>query len=185
MSSNSRTSSDPPAKRAKVSHKSSNEVVDDVSISEKAPTMTGPAAADSAALEEEEGGEEEGENEKDGGELNQEDSTGRTKKLGTGSWQRCGVGGCDFKSKQTGHLKRHKANIHGVDVKWLKCDQCDFKSKNNSNLKTHKANVHGVDVKWFKCNQCVYKCKNNGHLKQHKAHVHGIDVKWFKCDQCA
>ena len=50
MSSNSRTSSEPPAKRAKVSHKSNNEVVDDVSISDEAPTMTGSAAADEAAL---------------------------------------------------------------------------------------------------------------------------------------
>ena len=69
-------------------------------------------------------------------------------------------------------------------MKWFKCDQCGFKSKENGSLKRHKSNVHGIDVKWFNCDQCEYKCKENGTLKQHKAGVHGIDVKWFKCDQC-
>jgi len=244
MSSNSGTSSEPPAKRAKVSHKSNNEVVDDVSISDEAPTMTGSAAADEAALaaceekareldeaselrtalgrrvkvegereelaaviegakaadgraeerragkvavkveegaegeEYVEGGEEEEEEEEE------EEGEMETVKAGT-SWHMCGIVGCVYKSKHSGTLKQHKAAIHGIDVKWVKCDQCEYKCKRGSTLKTHKAFVHDISVKWFKCDQCEHKSKKNSNLKIHKAAVHGIDVKWIKCDKCA
>jgi len=132
-----------------------------------------------------EGGEKDGGIEDEGKGEKEEDRGGRAKKTqAVGSWHRCGVGGCDFKSKQSGNLKKHKANIHDVDVKWFMCDQCEYKSKQSVTLKQHKANMHGIDVKWVKCDQCNYKCKVVASLKKHKAAVHDVDVQWFKCDQC-
>ena len=29
------------------------------------------------------------------------------------------------------------------------CDCCDYKTKKNSDLKRHKANVHEIDVTWY------------------------------------
>ena len=129
--------------------------------------------------------EEEGEKEEDGSELDQEEVAGRAKKQASGSWHRCGVGGCDYKSKHSGNLKKHKAFIHGIGVQWFKCDQCAYKCKEHGHLKQHKASVHGIDVKWYKCGQCEFKSKVNSNLKVHKANIHGIDVKWFKCDECS
>jgi len=134
--------------------------------------------------EEEEEGKEEDKEGEDRGEMVEKESTSRTKKQASESWIRCGVGGCVYKCKRNDNLKRHKASVHDMDVKWYKCDQCEFKCKDNSHLKVHKANIHGVDVEWFKCDQCEYKCKENSNLKQHKANKHGVDVKWRRCDQC-
>jgi hypothetical protein len=117
-------------------------------------------------------GEKEGEKEENGGELDQGESTGRAKKKAAGSWHRCGVGGCAYKCKQSGNIRQHKAHIHGIDVRWFRCDQCAYKCKENSRLKVHKASVHGIDVKWFKCDKCEYKCKENGTLTRHKAAKH-------------
>ena len=69
-------------------------------------------------------------------------------------------------------FKQHKANIHGIDVKWFKCDQCEYKCKSNGNLKKHKAHKHGIDAKWFNCDQRNYKCKRNFDLKKHKDRRH-------------
>ena len=99
---------------------------------------------------------------------------------------KCDLLGCNFKTKQKSHLKRHKSFVHDINVKWFSCDipGCDHKSKQKSNLKVHKAVIHDIDVKWFSCDisECGYKCKQKHHLKRHKANVHEIDVKWFSCD---
>jgi hypothetical protein len=94
---------------------------------------------------------------------------------------------CGYETKQTGHLKRHKAFKHGENVVWFRCDKpdCDFKVKEKGSLKQHKANKHGENVVWFCCDQsdCDYKCKEAGSLKRHKAFKHGENVVWFCCDQ--
>jgi len=93
---------------------------------------------------------------------------------------------CEFKTKYPSRLKRHKSDIHNIDVKWHHCNigECKYKCKNNSDLKKHKAFIHDIDVKWYKCNidECEYKCKSNSELKRHKAYIHDIDVKWYYCD---
>ena len=93
---------------------------------------------------------------------------------------------CDYKTKNSSHLKEHKARIHDIDVKWYHCDidNCKSKFKSNSHLKEHKAHKHDIDVKWYHCDidDCEYKCKSNCLLKQHKSRIHDIDVKWYKCD---
>ena len=49
---------------------------------------------------------------------------------------------CDYKAKQAGNLKQHKANVHDIDVVWHPCDKCDYKAKTATNLKRHRAKVH-------------------------------------------
>ena len=41
------------------------------------------------------------------------------------------------------------------------CDYCDAKFKKSSDLKRHRANVHLIDVIWYECDCCDYKSKNN------------------------
>jgi len=83
-------------------------------------------------------------------------------------------------------LKRHKSDVHDIDVTWYKCDVegCDHKAKKKGDLKRHKASIHNIDVTWYKCDVeiCDYKGKRKGHLKQHKSDVHDIGDK--QCDIC-
>jgi uncharacterized Zn-finger protein len=97
---------------------------------------------------------------------------------------------CEYKTNLSANLKRHKAQIHDIDVKWFYCDidDCEFKCKSNSELKTHKAYSHNINVKWYFCDvkDCEFKFKDNSHLKRHKLYTHNIDVTWYYCniDQC-
>ena len=190
MSSNGRNSSSPPAKRSKVSHRSTSRIVYDVNgelafadvleglgpggepegdLGREPDREPGREAGGSVGLAGAEVNEGDGVEIREGGEAEKEEEE---KKKAGGSWLRCGVGGCAFKCKYRSDLKVHKAHVHGIDVKWFKCDQCDHKSKQNGDLKQHKAHIHGIDVKWFKCDKCEYKCKQNGDLKRHKAFKH-------------
>jgi len=49
---------------------------------------------------------------------------------------------CAKENKQNINLKRHKAHVHGVDVKRYKCDKCDYKRKQQGNFKARRANHH-------------------------------------------
>ena len=101
----------------------------------------------------------------------------------------CGEEGCEYKTKQAGHLKTHKASVHDIDVTYFVCDVngCQYKVKQAGNLKTHKANVRDIDVAshkaYFLCdvNGCKYKAKVPGSVKLHRAYVHDIDVTYFLC----
>ena len=99
----------------------------------------------------------------------------------------CKIDGCSYATKQAGNLRRHQANIHGVDVVFYPCNQkgCDFKAKKASHLRTHQASIHGVDVVYYPCNQegCDYKAKEAKDLRKHQANIHDIGVKWHECDQ--
>ena len=93
---------------------------------------------------------------------------------------------CDYKTNHLGNLKRHKAQIHDIDVTWYYCDidKCNSKFKEHQTLKRHKANIHGIDVKWYYCDidKCNSKFKTNGTLKRHKANIHDIGIIWNRCD---
>ncbi len=93
---------------------------------------------------------------------------------------------CEYVSKSKGHLKRHQAYKHDIDVIYYYCDveDCKYKAKSNSGLKKHKANIHNLDVKWYYCDiqECDSKFKSNGHLTRHKRNVHDINVKYYRCD---
>ena len=97
---------------------------------------------------------------------------------------KCDIDGCDFKSKYKASVKKHKANIHNIDVIWYFCDNCEYKSKSSSHLKRHKRNKHGMLVIWHWCDikGCRFKCKEAHNILQHKIYTHDIDVQWFKCD---
>ena len=58
----------------------------------------------------------------------------------------CEVGGCDYKSKIKGNLRKHKAFVHDIDVVYYLCDVdgCEYKTKTTSNLRQHKTGFHGI-----------------------------------------
>ena len=89
---------------------------------------------------------------------------------------RCDVAGCTFECKLSGNLKKHKSDVHDIDVIWHHCDVvgCKFKAKQSSNLKQHKSNVHDIGVVWHHCgvNGCTFKAKTTGNLKKHKKSMH-------------
>ena len=60
----------------------------------------------------------------------------------------CDIENCQYKAKQKGHLKLHKANIHNIDVTWYHCDieDCEYKAKQKRNLKQHKENIHKKNI---------------------------------------
>jgi ssDNA-binding Zn-finger/Zn-ribbon topoisomerase 1 len=98
----------------------------------------------------------------------------------------CNQPDCDFRTKETGTLKQHKANKHDMNVVWHLCNQpdCDFKAKHASDLRQHEANKHNIDITWRLCNQpgCNFKSKTMGHLNLHKADIHDIGVVVHCCD---
>ena len=64
------------------------------------------------------------------------------------------------------------------------CDKCDFNTEYKSTLKRHKASVHNIDVRWFYCDQpnCDHKCKHNSDLKRHLQNLHDMGDK--ECEIC-
>ena len=59
-------------------------------------------------------------------------------------WHFCEEPDCDYKAKEKGGLKQHKANVHDMDVVWHFCEEpdCDYKAKQKGDLKQHEVNVH-------------------------------------------
>ena len=58
----------------------------------------------------------------------------------------CGEGLCEYYSNRADSLKRHKANIHEIDVTYYLCgeDGCEYKAKDAGHVKSHKARIHGI-----------------------------------------
>ena len=102
----------------------------------------------------------------------------------------CDIDECTYITIQNDNLRRHKADVHNIDIKWFYCDidECVFKSKSKCHIKEHKTSIHDIDVKWIYCDidECIYKCRVNGSLTQHKAQIRCINTKWFNCviDEC-
>ena len=86
----------------------------------------------------------------------------------------CGFENCDFAAKIRSNTKRHRANIHDIQVKWNKCEEADclFKCKQKSQLKTHQANIHDINVSWYTCQFCSFRSKERGSVKRHSLHIH-------------
>ena len=88
----------------------------------------------------------------------------------------CGEGRCEYYSPRASTVKRHKANIHDIDVTYHFCgeDGCDFKSKHASDLKCHRASIHDIDVTYYLCGEegCDYKAKLGGNIKIHRQRMH-------------
>ena len=73
-------------------------------------------------------------------------------------WRDCLELGCEFRTKQKGNLKVHRADVHDIGLTWLDCPEpnCSYKAKQKSSIK-----VHGVGVTWHACTElgCEYKAK--------------------------
>ena len=59
---------------------------------------------------------------------------------------RCDQNGCDYKSKEAGHVRKRKAAIHYIDVIYYLCEVkgCEYKAKQATNVSRHKARTHGL-----------------------------------------
>ena len=86
----------------------------------------------------------------------------------------CGFENCNFAAKIRSNTKRHRANIHDIQVKWNVCEvpTCNFKCKQKSQLKTHQANIHDINVSWYSCEFCSFKSKERGSVKRHSLNIH-------------
>ena len=112
-----------------------------------------------------------------------EDSSNILIKLKKIVWHQCE--NCDYKAKDAPNLKRHKQQVHDIDVVYHQYDSCDFKTKQPGNLKRHKQFIHNIGiVRWFHCDSYEYKAKLADSLTKHKRYVRGILVIWRHCDSC-
>ena len=98
----------------------------------------------------------------------------------------CGIGGCPYHTKKFNHVKRHRASLHNIGVKYHKCEVkgCSYKSKRTDDLKRHEAMIHGVGVlPLYYCgeNGCKYVAKQSSHVKEHKSFAHNIGVMLQPC----
>jgi len=112
------------------------------------------------------------------------------KESGGRTWRTNGVGVCVYRTKMVYDIKRHKADIHNIDIVWHNCPElgCEYKAKEKGNVKVHRVAVHDIDVSgggaWKTCGVgvCVYKTKRgSSKLKQHMAAIHSIDIVWHDC----
>lgn len=99
---------------------------------------------------------------------------------------------CEQCSKSFHHkhvLKRHMADMHGVDVVWHPCieEGCGKRFKQAGQLINHRLYKHDIGVEWIHCTQegCSSKFKRNNELTAHLAHRHNIGVTYHMCDVCS
>jgi hypothetical protein len=91
---------------------------------------------------------------------------------------------CDYKTKQIGNLKQHRAFVHNENVTWHKCEDCDYKAKREGDLKKHRAAIHNENVTWHQCKDCDFKAKLKCTIKRHRAAIHNENVTWYYCTDC-
>ena len=72
-------------------------------------------------------------------------------------------------------LASRRSAKHNVDIKWFPCPDCDYKAKQTSHLKAHQKFKHGIGIEWFKCEDCAYKAKSLGNLKAHMRKRHDYE----------
>ena len=110
-----------------------------------------------------------------------------TKRKASDALHECGILGCSFKAKTAGHLRRHQANIHGVNVIYYECKEegCEYKAKQGGDLKQHLANMHDIGVVWHKCDHkgCSFKAKTASNLRGHQASIHGVNIIYHECKE--
>ena len=62
--------------------------------------------------------------------------------------------------------------LQNAEASYLQWLSCEYKCKCASDLKRHRADVHDINVRWHACDMCEYKSKRAVHLKQHRAKRH-------------
>ncbi len=96
----------------------------------------------------------------------------------------CDQPGCVARFQKPSDLKRHKADVHNIDVVWHKCNLCTKSFKQSGDLNRHRAFVHNIGVVWHDCNLCTMSFKQSCRLNQHKARRHNVGVVLYKCNLC-
>ena len=148
----SMSSDEPPLKKVKVAHEPLMDLLDALSASRVVPKMEGDEDARLRGMpndvaydvwERLRGRKEEvmGKRRRRRGGVDKKANNGRT-------WRTCGVGVCLYETKRMDHMKKHKANIHSIDLVWHYCSElgCEYKAKVRSNIKVHRGRVHAHDI---------------------------------------
>ena len=79
------------------------------------------------------------------------------------------------KFKQAGDLKRHRDNVHSIDMSPDAARQpavLGSQWRDVESLKAHRSRAHGIDVQWQSCDMCEKKFKYAGDLKRHLSLIH-------------
>lgn len=96
---------------------------------------------------------------------------------------------CGFATTTQTMLKRHQADVHGINVLAVPCtvEHCQYIGKSKDDVREHLRKFHGIGVKWHHCTEpnCEFKTKTANALKKHKQNRHNIDVVWYNCELCA
>jgi len=97
---------------------------------------------------------------------------------------------CAFCATTRGILRRHKADVHDLNVVWESCtfeyddgSVCSYRGKTKDDVREHLRKAHNIGVRWHECDQvgCVFKTKTASALVKHKANRHDIGVIWHHC----
>ena len=103
--------------------------------------------------------------------------------LGIKRYQRkCHICSKVFFNVGPAYLDRHVKIVH-EGKKEFKCDLCSKFYTTKSHLKTHKLDVHGDDVRKYKCKFCHKQFKSAGNLRQHESTHENNVHKCDSCDK--
>lgn len=101
------------------------------------------------------------------------------------NWHFCSKDGCDYKTLQLSHLKRHYSTVHSTHREY-ECPVCEKTYKLREHLHRHMKTDHSgsspSDQRKFQCDFCEYRAKTEGLLESHLM-IH-TGVKPFTCDIC-
>ena len=53
-----------------------------------------------------------------------------------------------YRTKTKQHLKKHKPNVHSIDIVWCDCPElgCEYRTKEKSSIERHRASRHRAEV---------------------------------------
>ena len=87
---------------------------------------------------------------------------------------------CEEKIRGRDNYRKHRADIHGLVLKTIKCWFCDFKSSSATKYHEHKNTEH-PDAE-YNCPKCSFVAKRRTYVEKHMENLHNETT--FLCDQC-